>query len=140
MDATRTLLIAQIVVQLAFLVLVVILVLRERRVKVPLDTLDALKQVISESRTLSEEFSTQVTEKVKILSSLMEEVEARIKQAGDVKARMEELIDRVSSTRTYTKDDVLKLHKGGFEIEDISSITGIPVGEIQLMLKVSRKG
>ncbi|RLB00073.1 MAG: hypothetical protein DRG37_03375 [Deltaproteobacteria bacterium] len=139
MDVTKTLLIAQIAIQIVFLVIVLILILRERHIKIPLDTIDALKQSIAESRALSEEFSTQVTEKVKVLSSLMEDVETRIKQASDVKARMEDLIDKLSNVRTYTKDDVLKLHKGGFAPEDISSITGIPVGEIQLMLKVSGK-
>jgi len=137
LDITRILLVTQIAIQIIFIVLVLILIIKDRRKGISVDALDALKDTIVESGKLSDEFSKQIHEKAKILSELMQSLDERIKHAESVRTGLENLTQRTSGQRTYRKEDVLKLKKGGFEPVDISRMTGIPVGEIQLMLKVA---
>ena len=137
MDITKVLLVTQIAIQIIFIVLVLILIIKDRRKEISADALDALKDTIVESGKLSDEFSKQIHEKARILSELMQSLDERIKHAESVKTGLENLTQRTSEQRTYRKEDVLKLRKGGFEPVDISQMTGIPVGEIQLMLKVA---
>ncbi|MCD6570802.1 MAG: hypothetical protein J7L53_08895 [Deltaproteobacteria bacterium] len=139
MDSTKILLIAQFILQIIFLGLVIFIFVREKRDKIPSEVLDRLKEIIGESKDLSSEFSSQIQEKVELISNVMKGLDARIDNAKAILNSLEEVIDKASTIRKYTKSDILKLSKGGFDPVSISQVTGIPVGEVELMLKIKEK-
>jgi hypothetical protein len=68
---------------------------------------------------------------------VMSDLDAKIRNAELLMKGLEETSLKVKKARQFTPGDVQKLHKGGFDELEISQITGIPVGEIQLMIKVA---
>ena len=64
----------------------------------------------------------------------------KIREAKLVADGLEKASAATKETRKYTPADVARLYKGGFDPVDISQITGIPVGEVQLMVKVNPEG
>lgn len=136
MDPTKTLLIVQVAVQIILLGFVAFFIVLEKKRKLPTSVLDELKNVVRETQNLSESFHEQVEKKIEIVSKIMSELDAKIHDAERAISGIEKSFLNTSQSRAYTQEDVLKLDRGGFDPIDISRITGIPVGEIQLMIKV----
>ena len=136
MDPTRILLFVQIIVQIVLLGLVAFFIVLEKKRKPPTSVLDELKNVVSETQKLTGSFHEQIREKIEISSRVLNELDARIKEAETVIRGLEQTSINAKQSREYSEEDVFKLHKGGFALVDISQITGIPVGEVQLMIKV----
>ncbi len=136
MDPTKTLLIVQVAVQIILLGFVAFFIVLEKKRKLPTSVLDELKNVVRETQNLSESFHEQVEKKIEIVSKIMSELDAKIHDAERAISGIEKSFLKTSQSRAYTQEDVLKLDRGGFDPIDISRITGIPVGEIQLMIKV----
>ncbi len=139
MDSTKILLIAQFTVQIIFLGLVIVIFLRERRRKIPTELIDKLEEVIEESKHLSSEFSRHIQEKAELVSNMMEGLDLRVRNAKVVLEDLEAALNKVTTLRKYTKSDIIKLSKSDFDPIRISQITGIPTGEVELMLKVDKK-
>jgi len=139
LDSTKILLIAQFTVQIIFLGLVIVIFLRERRRKIPTELIDKLEEVIEESKHLSSEFSRHIQEKAELVSNMMEGLDLRVRNAKVVLEDLEAALNKVTTLRKYTKSDIIKLSKSDFDPIRISQITGIPTGEVELMLKVDKK-
>lgn len=139
MDSTKILLIAQFSVQIIFLGLVIVIFLRDKRRKIPTELIDKLEEVIEESKHLSGEFSRHIQEKAELASNMVEGLDLRVRNAKTVMEALEAALGKVTTLRKYTKSDIAKLSKSGFDPIRISQITGIPTGEVELMLKVDKK-
>ena len=135
-DPTRLLLLAQLVIQVILIAFVVFLLVLERRRRLKPDFLDELKAVVNQTQDLSMSFQDHVQERVTILGKIMADLDAKIRSAEVLMKALEETSVKVKKTRQFSQVDVQKLHQGGFDAVEISRITGIPVGEIQLMIKV----
>ena len=136
MDPTKVLLFVQIIVQIILLGLVVFFIVLEKKRKLPTTVLDELKSVVSETQNLTNSFHEQIREKIELSSKVMKELDSRIREAETIIKGLEQTSINSKQSRKYNSEDVLRLHKGGFALVDISQITGIPVGEVQLMIKV----
>ena len=135
-DPTRLLLLAQLVIQVILIAFVVFLLVLERRRRLKPDFLDELKAVVNQTQDLSMSFQDHVQERVTILGRIMTDLDAKIRSAEVLMKALEETSVKAKKARQFSQADVQKLHQGGFEDVEISRITGIPVGEIQLMIKV----
>ena len=144
LDPLRTLFIVQFIVQAVLLGTVVFLIVVDRKKSVPTDALDELKSVISKTSTLTADFQNQIKTEVDVVAKALAELDAKIREARRAAEALEKLSGAgaasVEKERKYTQADVIKLHRGGFSPVDISQITGIPVGEVQLMVKVNLEG
>ena len=136
MDPTKVLLFAQIIVQIILLGLVFFFIVLEKKRKLPTSVLEELKGVVQETQNLTNSFHEQMTKKIEIVTKVMSELDAKIRDAETVIKGLEKTAINTKQARQYNSEDVLRLHKGGFALIDISQITGIPVGEVQLMIKV----
>lgn len=136
MDPTRFLLFVQIIVQAILLVLVIFFIFLEKKRKVPASVLDELRSVVSETQNLTQSFHEQIKEKIEISSKVMHELDVRIKEAESMIRGLERASINTKQSRQYSREDVFRLHEGGFAPVDIAQITGMPLGEIQLMIKV----
>lgn len=140
LDPTKTLLLVQFVVQAILLCVVVFFVITDKKKGISPSALDELKEVIQQTRQLSDNFRDQVKTEVDIVKGVMTELDDKIREARLVMEGLEKSAVNTKETRTYTPLDVIRLHKGGFDPVEISRITGIPVGEIQLMVKMNPEG
>jgi len=136
LDPTKVLLFVQIAVQIVLIGIVVFFIMLEKRRAVSTSSLDELKEVIRQTQDLSDGFHEQVQKRIDIVSKIMDELDSRIQEAESVMKGLEKTAQCAKQSRQYTEEDVLRLFKGGFSPVDIASITGIPVGEIQLTIKV----
>lgn len=139
MDPTKVLLFVQIVVQIILLGFVVFFIVLERKRKLPTSVLEELKGVVKETQILSEDFNKQIQNKIEIVSQTMNELDAKIHEAQRVMKAFKNVQASTRQSGQYSQEDVVRLHKRGFEPMDISQITGIPIGEIQLMIKVQNQ-
>ena len=135
-DPTRLLLVAQLVIQVILIAFVVFLLILEKRRRLRPEALDELKAVVRQTKDLSDTFHGNVQQRVDLLARVMGELDSKTKNAEVLIKALEETAVKVKKTRQFTASDVQKLHRGGFEALEISQITGVPVGEIQLMIKV----
>ena len=135
-DPTRILLLAQLVIQVILIAFVVFLLVLEKRRRLKPDFLDELKLVVKQTQDLSKSFQEHVQQRVDVLGKAMSDLDMKIRSAETLMKALEETSVKVKKARQFSQADVNKLYKGGFEIIEISQITGIPVGEIQLMVKV----
>ncbi|HQG30673.1 MAG TPA: hypothetical protein PLA83_01995 [Deltaproteobacteria bacterium] len=140
LDPTKTLLIIQFVVQAILLGVIIFFVVADRKKGISPSALDDLKELIGQTRQLSDNFSNQIKTEVEIVKGAMTELDDKIREAKLLMEGLEKASVNVKEVRKYTPSDVAKLHKGGFDPVDISRITGIPVGEIQLMVKMYPEG
>ena len=136
MDPTKILLFVQISVQIVLIGIVVFFIVLEKRRAVSTASLDELKEVIRQTQDLSDGFHEQVQKRIDIVSKIMGELDSRIQEAESVMKGLEKTAQCAKQSRQYTEEDVLRLFKGGFSAVDIAQITRIPVGEIQLTIKV----
>jgi len=136
LDPTKVLLFAQIIVQIILLGLVFFFIMLEKKRKPSTSVLDELKGVVQDTQNLTNSFHEQMQKKIEIVTKVMSELDAKIGDAETVIKGLEKMAVNTKQAKQYSSEDVLKLHKGGFALVDISQITGIPVGEVQLMIKV----
>ena len=136
LDPTKVLLFAQIVVQIILLGLVFFFIVLEKKRKPPANVLDELKSVVQDTQNLTKSFHEQVNKKIEIVTKIMNELDTKTREAETIIKGLEKTALNAKQARLYSSEDVLRLHKGGFAPVDISQITGIPVGEVQLMIKV----
>ena len=135
-DPTRLLLLAQLVIQVILIAFVVFLLVLEKRRRLKPDFLDELKAVVNQTQDLSRSFQEHVQERVAILGKIMSDLDTKVRAAEVLMKALEETSIKVKQARQFSQADIQKLYKGGFDAVEISQITGIPVGEIQLMIKV----
>jgi uncharacterized protein YoxC len=136
-DPTRLLLIAQVVIQVILIAFVVFLLVLEKKRKAKPGVLDELKEVVKQTQGLSNAFHGNVQQRIDLLAKVMSDLDSKIRNAEVLMKALEETSLKVKKARQFNSSDVLKLHRGGFDALEISQITGVPVGEIQLMIKVS---
>lgn len=134
-DPTRLLLYAQLGIQVILTVFVVFLLVLEKKRKMNPDVLDQLKEVMGQTRELSAAFHEQLQQKISVINKLTKELDEKIRTSELLMKALEETSLNAKKSRQFTPADVQKLHKGGFDAVEISQITGIPVGEVQLMVK-----
>lgn len=135
-DPVYILLALQMVIQVILLVFVVLLLSVERRRRIAPQALEELRCVVNRTAELSKAFEENVRQRVDLVNKVMADLEDRMRSAERLVAALEETSSQAKKSRQFGQDDVRKLHKGGFDPIEISQITGIPVGEIQLMIKV----
>ncbi len=139
MDPNKAFFIVQIIVQAALLGVVVYLIVKDRRRELPVDVVDDLQQLLEESRRLSEDFSRNIADNADLARQCLKELDLKIEEARKVRSALEEVSVNARKARTYTKDDVVRLFRGGYDPVEISQITGMPVGEVQLMVDLSSR-
>lgn len=137
LDSTKILLLVQFAVQAGLLVTVIYFILTDKKKNLPTAVLDELKGVLHETQQLSDDFRDQIQSKVDVVKGAMNELDEKIREARLLLEGLEKASVSTKQTRDYNQTDVVRLYKGGFDPVDISQITGIPVGEIQLMVKIS---
>lgn len=135
-DPTHLLLFAQLVIQVILIAFVVFLLVLEKRRRLKPGFLDELRTVVDQTQGLSRSFQDHVQQKVEVLGKIMSDMDTKIRSAEVLIKALEETSLKVKKSRQFNQSDVQKLHKGGYDDIEISQITGIPVGEIQLMIKV----
>lgn len=140
LDPTKTLLLIQFVVQAILLCVVIFFVVADKKKNIPPTFLDELKDLIQQTRQLSDNFRDQIQAEVDLVKGVMSNLDDKIREANLLMEGLEKTTVSTKQIRKYTPEDVVRLHKGGFDPVDISQITGIPVGEIQLMVKMNSEG
>jgi uncharacterized protein YoxC len=136
-DPTKLLLIAQVVIQVVLIAFVVFLLVLEKKRKVKPGALEELKAVVKQTQDLSNAFHGNVQQRIDLVAKVMGDLDSKIRNAEVLMKALEETSMKVKKARQFNSSDVLKLHRGGFDDLEICQITGVPVGEIQLMIKVS---
>ncbi len=137
MDPVKILFIAQFIVQAVLLGVVVYLIVIDKKRKIPTEAFDELMGLVEQTRKLSEDFREQTQSNVELVNRVMKDLDSRVQQAKLVIDGMEKTSVHAKETRKFSSEDVIRLFKGGFDPVDISQISGIPVGEIQLMIKIT---
>ncbi len=135
-DPVRFLLIFQLVIQVILIAFVVFLLVLERRRKVKPQALEELKSVVRQTQDLTNTFDGNIQQNIELVTKVMSDLDGKIRNAEVLIKALEETSMKVKKARQFNASDVQKLHKGGFDVLDICQITGVPVGEIQLMIKV----
>jgi hypothetical protein len=138
-DPTRLLLYAQLCIQIILTAFVVFLLVLEKRRKMKPEVLDEFKSVVKQTKELSDTFHNQLQQKVNLVTKVLGDLDTKIHASELLMKALEETSIKVKKARQFNATDVQKLHKGGFDAVEISQITGIPVGEIQLMVKVANQ-
>jgi hypothetical protein len=138
-DPTRLLLYVQLGIQIVLVGFVVFLLVLEKKRKTNPDVLDGLKEVVKQTQDLSATFHEQLQQKVNLITKVSKDLDEKIRASEQLMKALEETSLRVKKARQFTPADIQKLHKGGFDPEEISQITGIPIGEIQLMVKFANQ-
>jgi hypothetical protein len=136
-DPTRLLLIVQVVIQVILIAFVMFLLVLEKKRKFKPDALEELKAVVKQTQDLSNAFHENVQKRIDLVAKVMNDLDGKIRNAEVLMKALEETSMKVKKARQFNSSDVVKLHRGGFDDLEISQITGVPLGEIQLMIKVS---
>lgn len=135
-DPTRFLLIVQLVIQVILIAFVVFLLVLEKRRKLKPQALDELRAVVKQTQDLTDDFSSKIQQNMDHVAKIMNDLDSKIRHAEILMKALEETSVKVKKARQFSTADVQKLHRGGFDPLEISQITGVPVGEVQLMIKV----
>ena len=98
-----------------------------------------LEHTAQQTRDLSGNFQEQIQINVELVNRVLTELDDKIREARLVIEGLEKTYISARQARDYTSSDVLKLSSGGYGPEDISRITGIPLGEVQLMIKMKNQ-
>jgi hypothetical protein len=139
-DPTRLLLYAQLGIQVILIGFVIFLLALEKKRKMKPEVMDELQSVVKQTRELSDTFHAQLQQKVELVTKVLGDLDTKIHTSELLMKALEETSLKVKKIRQFNAADVQKLHKGGFDTVEISQITGIPVGEVQLMVKVANQG
>lgn len=140
MGPDKILLYAQIVIQILLVLLVVVLIVRDRKRAVSSQALDNLKKLLEETQKINEEFAAGIQQKTAVVQRLMEELENRVQAAQNLKNVLGSGGSDMPAAKSHSTADVLRLSKEGHDAIEISQITGIPVGEVLLMIKLAGQG
>ncbi len=119
-------------------VVIFFLILDKRKKPLP-NAFDELKDVIQQTRDLSGSFQEQIQIKIDLVNRVMAELDDKIREARLTAEEIEKVNLFTRQSRDFTASDVLKLSKGGYEPGEISRLTGIPLGEVQLMIKMNNQ-
>jgi len=131
---------SQMLVQLLLLLLIFRLIWRDRkRSTVGGEALDQLKELLERSSKLSAEFNAQLESGVKLVRQAGSELDAKIGEAVEIRRSLEASLQKNSMARRYSREDVIKLARGGYDVREIAGITELPVGEIELMISLDRQ-
>jgi len=139
LDPTRILLLVQIAVLAVLLAVVIFFLILDRRKKPLPNAFDELKDVIRQTRDLSGSFQEQIQIKIDLVNQVMAQLDDKIREARLTAEEIEKVNLVTRQSRDFTALDVLKLSRGGYEPGDISRLTGIPLGEVQLMIKMNNQ-
>jgi hypothetical protein len=139
LDPTRILLLVQIAVLAVLLAVVIFFLILDRRKKPLPNAFDELKDVIRQTRDLSGSFQEQIQIKIDLVNQVMAQLDDKIREARLTAEEIEKVNLVTRQSRDFTASDVLKLSRGGYEPGDISRLTGIPLGEVQLMIKMNNQ-
>ena len=116
--------------------MVVYFIYKERSRKVSLDAMEQLTQLLDETRKVTDGFTDQLSRQTDLAKQNLAELDSKIDEARAVSKGLETLLSDMRSMQSYSRDDVIKLSRGGYQDVEISKITGIPVGEVQLMVSL----
>jgi len=133
----KILLYAQIVIQVFLVLLVIVLIVRDRKRTIAIQALDNLKQLLEETQKINEEFTAAIQQKTSMVQRLMEELDNRMHAAQNLKTVLGSGASDTPTAKSRSTADVLKLSREGRDVLEISRITGIPVGEVHLMIKLA---
>jgi len=136
----KILLYAQIVIQIFLVFLVIVLILRDRKRSVSSQALENLKKLLEETQKINEEFAAAIQQKTSMVQHLMDELENRMQAAQNLKTVLGPGVSNKPAEKSHSTADVLRLSKEGRDALEISRITGIPVGEVHLMIKLTGQG
>ncbi len=139
MDPTKILLLVQIAVLVVLLAVVIFFLVLDKKKKPLPNAFDELKDVIRQTRDLSGSFQEQIQIKIDLVNRVMAELDDKIREARLTAEEIEKVNLVTRQSRDFTASDVLKLSRGGYEPGDISRLTGIPLGEVQLMIKMNNQ-
>ena len=137
MSPDKILIYAQIVIQIFLVLLVILLILRDRQRSVSSQALDNLKKLLGETQKINEEFADAIQQKTSMVQQLMDELENRMQAAQNLKTVLGSGGSNKPPEKSHSTADVLRLSKDGHDALEISRITGIPVGEVHLMIKLA---
>lgn len=137
MSPDKILLYAQILIQIFLVFLVIVLILRDRKRAVSAQALDNLKKLLDETQKINEEFAAVIQQKTGMVQRLMDELENRMQAAQNLKTVLGSGDSNIPAAKSHSTADVLRLSKEGHDALEISQITGIPVGEVHLMIKLA---
>ena len=135
-DPTKVLLIAQLVIQVVLIAFVVFLLVQENRRKLKPQAIDELTAVVKQTQEITNTFHGKVQQNIELVKQVMNDLDGRIRTAEGLIKALEETSVKAKKARQFGSNDVQKLYKAGFDDLEISQITGVPLGEIQLMIKV----
>lgn len=135
-EPVRFLLIVQLVIQVILIAFVVFLLVLEKRRKVKPQALEELRAVVKQTQDLTDTFNGNIQQNIELVTKVMGDLDGKIRNAEVLIKALEETSMKVKKARQFNSSDVQRLHKGGFDVLEICQITGVPVGEIQLMIKV----
>ncbi|MGC9325646.1 MAG: DUF6115 domain-containing protein [Desulfomonilia bacterium] len=138
-EPTKILLLIQIIIQIILIGFVVFLVFSEKKKKISPGVLDELKDILKETQELSDTFHAQVQAKIEVVSRVIRDLDQKIKEADSRIKILEETSLKAKNSRQFSREDVLRLSSAGYDSLSIAQITGIPVGEVQLMIKVKEQ-
>jgi len=133
----KLLLYAQILIQIFLVFLVIVLIMRDRKRSVSAQALDNLKKLLDETQKINEEFAAVIQQKTGMVQRLMDELEDRMQAAQNLKTVLGPGGSSIPAAKSHSTADVLRLSKEGHDALEISQITGIPVGEVHLMIKLA---
>ena len=137
MSPDKLLLYAQILIQIFLVFLVIVLIMRDRKRSVSAQALDNLKKLLDETQKINEEFAAVIQQKTGMVQRLMDELEDRMQAAQNLKTVLGPGGSSIPAAKSHSTADVLRLSKEGHDALEISQITGIPVGEVHLMIKLA---
>ncbi|MEA2102668.1 MAG: hypothetical protein U9P80_08880 [Thermodesulfobacteriota bacterium] len=131
----------QIIILVILTGVVVLMIIKDRGKKRLLGKLNGLDEIIDRTQSLSDGLAEQIKERSDIVSRLTGDLDRRIARAevllNDLESDMDSM-DRhaAAATRAFSKNDVMRLIDKGHDPHEIARMTGIPIGEIQLMIRV----
>ena len=140
MSPDKILLYTQLLIQIFLVFLVIILILRDRKRSVSAQALDNLKKLLDETQKINEEFAAAIQQKTGMVQRLMDELEDRMQAAQNLKTVLGSGGSKIPGAKSHSTAYVLRLSKEGHDALEISQITGIPVGEVHLMIKLAGQG
>lgn len=140
MSPDKLLIYAQIVIQVILVFLVIVLIIRDRKRSVSSQALENLKQLLEDTKKINEDFAASIQQKTSMVQRLMDELEHKMQTAQNLKSLLGSGGANPPAAKSHSTADVLRLSKEGHDALEISRITGIPVGEVHLMIKLAGQG
>jgi len=137
LDPDKILFYAQLVVQFFLIVMVLVLIFRDKQKSVPSQALDELRRMLDETAAINTQFSSLIQQKLEMVKDLLRELDHKMEAAQAMKEGLDESILNTQTKKNYSKGDVIRLSNTGLTALEIARITGIPEGEVHLMLKLA---